>query len=149
MWLDAVKRRAEDARLACEDGLAVFTRPVDSALRDFESAAAAPGAPGSVRAAESVLSEARLARETLETGAAEPACVASRREILVYLNHLTLGFAAWLSLGSRNPKDSADLASIIRRARAHQARAFTSGRYPADRPGVGSTPRLPGGSGTV
>src|SRR5258706_678846 len=42
MWLDAVKRRAEDARLAGAGGLAGFTRPVDSALRDFESAAAAP-----------------------------------------------------------------------------------------------------------
>jgi hypothetical protein len=149
MWLDAVKRRAEDARLACADGLAVFTRPVDSALRDFEAAAAAPGAPGSVRAAESVLSRATLARERLETGLAEPACVASRREILVYLNHLTLGFQAWLSLGSRSPKDSADLASIIRRARAHQARAFTSARSRADRAAVGRPPRLPVGSGTT
>ena len=149
MWLDAVKRRAEDARLACADGLAVFTRPVDSALRDFEAAAAAPGAADSVRAAESVLSEARLAREKLETGAAEPACVASRREILVYLNHLTLGFQAWLSLGSRSPKDSADLVAIIRRARAHRARAFASGRSRADRAAVGGTPRLPRGSGTA
>jgi hypothetical protein len=147
MWLDAVKRRAEDALLSCEDGLAAFTRPVDSALSDFEAAAAAPGAPGSLPAAQSVLAEARLAREKLETGAAEPACVASRREILIYLNHLTLGFAAWLSSGSRSPKDSADLASIIRRARAHQARAFTSARSRADRAAVGSTPRLPVGSG--
>jgi hypothetical protein len=149
MWLDAVKRRAEDALLACADGFAVFTHPVDSALRDFEAAAAAPGAAGSMRAAESVLAKATLAREKLETGAAEPACVASRREILVYLNHLSLGFQAWLSLGSRSPKDSADLVAIIRRARAHQARAFTSGRSRADRAGVGNTPRLPGGSGTM
>ena len=149
MWLDAVKRRAEDARLACEDGLAVFTRPVDFALRDFESAAAASGGGRSVEAAESVLAEARLARERLETGAAEPACIASRREILVYLNHLTLGFQAWLSLGSRSPKDSADLASIIRRARAHRQRALTSGRSLADRAADRSRPRLPRGSGTV
>jgi hypothetical protein len=149
MWLDAVKRRAEDARMACADSLEVFTRPVDFALSDFESAMAAPGASGSVHAAESVLAEARLAREKLEAGAAEPACVASRREILVYLNHLTLGFQAWLSLGSRGPKDSADLVAIIRRARAHQARAFTSSRSPAGRAAVGGTPRLPGGSGTA
>jgi hypothetical protein len=149
MWLDAVKRRAEDTRMACADALEVFTRPVDLALRDFESAAAAPGARGSVRAAESVLAEARLAREKLETGAVEPACVASRREILVFLNHLTLGFQAWLSLGSRSSKDSADLDSIIRRARAHQARAFTSSRSRAGRPAVRGTPRLPGGSGTA
>jgi hypothetical protein len=149
MWLDAVKRRAEDARMACADGLEVFTRPVDRALSDFESAAAAPGAPGSVRAAESVLAEARLAREKLETGAAEPACVAARREILVYLNHLTLGFAAWLSLGSRSPGDSADLVAIIRRARAHQARALTSSRSRAGRAAAESPPRPPGGSGTA
>ena len=149
MWLDAVRRRAEDTLLSCVDGLAVFTRPVDSALRNFEAAAAAPGAAGSVRAAESVLSRARLAREKLETGAAEPACIGSRREILVYLNHLTLGFQAWLSLGSRSPKDSADLASIIRRARAHQARALTSARFRAGRAAAGSTPRLPRGSRTT
>jgi hypothetical protein len=147
MWLDAVKRRAEDARMACADALVVFTRPVDRALLEFESAAAAPGAQGSVRAAESVLVEARLAREKLETGgAAEPACVASRSEVLVYLNHLTLGFQAWLSLGSRSPKDSADLAAIIRRARAHEARAFTSSRSRAGRAAAGGTPRPPGGS---
>src|SRR5439155_2417660 len=52
MWLDAVKRRAEDARLACADGLAGFTRPVDSAPSGFESVAAVPVAAGSVRAAE-------------------------------------------------------------------------------------------------
>jgi len=149
MWLDAVKRRAEDARLACADGLGGFTRPVDSALRDFEAAVAAPGGRGSVEAAEAVLAEARLARERMEDGAAEPACVASRREILVYLNHLTLGFQAWLSLGSRSPKDSAELASIIRRARAHQARAFTSAWSRADRAAARSTPRLPCGSRTA
>ena len=149
MWLNAVKRRAEDARMACADGLAVFTRPVDFALRDFESGAAAPGARGGVAAAESVLAEARLAREKLETGAAEPACVASRREILVYLSHLTLGFQAWLSLGSPSPKDTADLAAIIRRARAHQARAFVSPRSRSDRAAVGGLPRLPRGSGTA
>ena len=126
MWLNAVRRRAEDARRACSDGLEVLTRPVNLALRDFESAAAAPGATGNVRAAESVLAEARLAREKLESRATEPACVASRREILIYLNHLTLGFDAWLASGSRSPRDSDDLGSIIRRARAHEARAITS-----------------------
>jgi len=126
MWLDAVRRRAEDARMTCSDALEVFTRPVDLALRDFESVAAAPGGKGSVRAAESVLAEARLAREKLETGATDPACVVSRREVLIFLNHLALGFQAWLSLGSRSPRDSDDLGSIIRRARAHRARAITS-----------------------
>jgi hypothetical protein len=41
MWLHAVKRRAEDPRMACADGLEVFTRPVDRALFDsFRSSGA-------------------------------------------------------------------------------------------------------------
>ena len=126
MWLAAVRRRAEDTRSACLAELEAFTRPVDRALRDFESAAAAPGGNGSVRAAEAVLAEANLAREKLEAAETEPACIASRREVLIFFNHLTLGFQAWLSLGSRNRTDSDALASIIRRARTHEERAIIS-----------------------
>jgi hypothetical protein len=119
MWLGAVKRRAEDARSACVTELEVFTRPVDLALVEFESAAATSGREGTVRAAEAVLAEARLAREKLEAGPTDIACAAARREVLVFFNHLSLGFQAWLSLGSRGAKDDADLAAIIRRARVH------------------------------
>lgn len=126
MWLDAVRRRAEDTRSPCAGALEVFTRPVDRALRNFEWAAAAPGGQGSVETAEAVLAQARLAREKLEAGVTDPACIAARRETLVFFNHLTLGFQAWLSLGSRGSKDLAELAAIIRRARVHEERAITS-----------------------
>lgn len=49
-------------------------------------------------------------------------CEPSRREELVYLNHLTLGFTGWIAARSRRPPVVYDVASIVRRARVHQAR---------------------------
>lgn len=126
MWLEAIRRRAETPRLACSDEMRVFTLPADTALAGFESALAAPDPKESVRSAEAVLAEARLAREKLEVAVTEPACAVSRRETLLFVNHLVLGFQAWIGLASRDRRDDENLGSIIRRARAHQRRAFTS-----------------------
>jgi hypothetical protein len=141
MWLEAIRRRAEDARSACLEEMKVLTDPVDRALAEFESAEAVPGREGSVRAAESVLAAARLAREKLEAAAAEPACVAPRRETLIFLNHVILGFAASGGPGSRGPRDSDELGEILRRARAHQKRAITSSLRRDRGPGVAGTKR--------
>lgn len=141
MWLEAIRRRAEDARSTSLDEMKVLTDPVDHALADFESAEAAPGREGSVRAAESVLAEARLAREKLEAAGTDPACVAPRREVLIFLNHVILGFQAYMGLGTRGPKDSDELGEILRRARAHQKRAITSSLRRDPRPAVAGTTR--------
>jgi hypothetical protein len=141
MWLEAIRRRAEDARSTCLDEIKLLTDPVDLALADFESADRAPGRKGSVRAAESVLAKARLAREKLEAAPAEPACGVPRREILIFLNHVILGFAAYVGLGSPSPKDSDNLGEILRRARAHQKRAITSSLLPDAYDGVPGTAR--------
>ncbi len=141
MWLEAIRRRAEDTRSTCLDEMKVLMDPVDLALADFESADAAPGRKGSVRAAESVLAEARLAREKLEAVGTDPACVAPRREALIFLNHVILGFAAYMGLGSRGPKDSDELGEILRRARAHHKLAITSSLPPDPHGGVPGTTR--------
>jgi hypothetical protein len=127
MWLEAIRRRAEGARSTCLDEMKVLTDPVDLALADFESAGIASGGEGSARAAESVLAAAKLAREKLEAAGTDSACVAPRREILIFVNHVILGFQAWIGRGARGPRDSEELGSILRRARAHQKRAMTFG----------------------
>jgi hypothetical protein len=120
VWLDAIRRRAEDARRSCVDGLAAITRPVNEALEEFESDQAA--AKSEALAAQRVLAEARLAREKLESTAAEPPCLRSKQEELVFLNHLILGFQAYIESGSRDSRSLESLLSIIRRARVHQER---------------------------
>lgn len=115
-WLEAIRRRAEDPRRSCVEKIATVTRPVNRALEEFE--AAKREAP----AAQRVLEEARLAREKLESTAAEPSCARSRQEELVFLNHLILGFQVYIGSGSRDAKSLDSLESIIRRARVHQER---------------------------
>jgi hypothetical protein len=127
MWLEAIRRRAEGARSTCLEEMRGLTNPVDLALADFESAEAVAGREGSVGAAESVLAAARLAREKLEAAGTDPACVTPRREFLVFVNHVILGFQAWIGPGTRSARDSEELGSILRRARAHQKRAMTFG----------------------
>jgi hypothetical protein len=141
MWLEAIRRRAEGARSTCLEEMKALTSPVDLALADFESAEAAAGREGSVHAAESVLAAARLARERLEAAGTDPACLAPRREILVFLNHVILGFQAWIDPGAGGAKDSDELGSILRRARAHQKRAIISSLRPNPRHGVPGTTR--------
>ena len=118
-WLEAIRRRAEDPRRSCVELIAAVTRPVNRALEEFDSGQAAKG---DSPAAQRVLAEARLAREKLESTAAEPSCVRSKQEELVFLNHLILGFQAYVGSGSRDSKSLDSLESIIRRARAHQDR---------------------------
>ena len=148
MWLEAIRLRAEDARSTCLEEMKILTDPVDLALADFESAEAGPGRKGSLRAAESVLAQARLAREKLEAAGTDPACVAPRREVLIFVNHVILGFQAYIGLGSRGAKDSDELGSILRRARAHQKRAMTSSlrRGPRDGGSGTTTPRRASGT---
>ncbi|HSP94590.1 MAG TPA: hypothetical protein VLU06_08555 [Thermoanaerobaculia bacterium] len=123
MWLAAIRRRAEDALGSCLEELEAVTRPVNKALELFESGG--PAAKREASAAQRVLAEARLAREKLESTAAEPPCLRSKQEDLVFLNHLILGFQAYIGSGSRDAKSLDSLESIIRRARVHQARGRT------------------------
>ncbi len=123
MWLEAIRRRAEDARIPCIEELKAFTDPVNRALDGFESGRG--GEKSSTRAAERVLAQARLAREKLESTAIEPSCLQSKQEELIFLNHLILGFQAYIGSGLRDAKTLNGLESIIRRARVHQERGRT------------------------
>jgi hypothetical protein len=134
-WLEAIRRRAEDVRRSCLEELETVTRPVNRALDTFESG---PPSEREAPAALRVLVQARLAREKLESTATEPPCLRSKQEELVFLNHLILGFGAYVGSGSRDSKSLDSLESIIRRARVHQERgrsrisgAGTGGSRPA------------------
>jgi len=140
MWLEAIRRRAEHARIPCIEELKSVTRPVNQALDGFESGRG--GEKSGMRAAERVLAQARLAREKLESTATEPPCLRSKQEELIFLNHLILGFQAYIGSGSRDPKSLDSLESIIRRARVHQER----GRTGTEHSGAGTrrSPRVSG-----
>ncbi|HKF42794.1 MAG TPA: hypothetical protein VKG01_06830 [Thermoanaerobaculia bacterium] len=114
-WLDAIRRRAERHRPPCTDGLAAFARPVDEALAAFEK----QEGPG-----DAVLAQALLVRGKVETAEIDPACAAARREVLVYFNHLILGFQGYLREGLRDQAAREKLDAIVRRARAHEMRGL-------------------------
>jgi hypothetical protein len=116
MWLDAIRRRATDPGLSCRGEIEPFARPVDDALSKFEAGGEA----------EDVLGQARLVREKLENARVDPACESSRREVLVFFNHVILGFQAYLAGGARSAATRGELGSILRRARAHEERGLGS-----------------------
>jgi hypothetical protein len=105
---------------SCLQLLETSTAPVARSVLRFE--AAEDRGPDAVRAATEVLAGASAARDRLEAVAVSGFCEPSRREELVYLNHLTLGFAGWLDARSRRPPVKYDVRSIVRRARVHQVR---------------------------
>jgi hypothetical protein len=112
MWLDAIHRRALDPLSGCRDTIEPFSRPVDEALARFENG----------ESADEVLGQARLVRERLERAAVNPACEVFRREVLIFLNHVILGFQRYLARGARDGNSRAELDSILERARAHERR---------------------------
>ena len=121
MWLEAIRRRAEGARSACLEEMRSLTNPVDRALADFESAEAASGREGSGRAVESVLAAAKLAREKLEAAGTDPACEAPRREVLLFFNHVILGFQAYIArapVARKTPRTSARSSAAPARIRS-------------------------------
>jgi hypothetical protein len=116
---------------SCLELLDTSTASVARSVLRFE--AAGDIGPNATRAAKEVLARASAARDRLEAATVSEFCEPSRREELVYLNHLTLGFAGWLEAGLRRPTAAYDVRSIVRRARVHQARGrerLGSGRNP-------------------
>ena len=114
MWLDAIRKRAENPLSACREELEPFARPVEEALARFEIGGGA----------DEVLGQARLVREKLEKAPIDPSCEASRREVLVFLNHVVLGFQAYLAAGRRTDAARTQLDTILLRARAHERRGL-------------------------
>jgi hypothetical protein len=104
----------------CLRYLDAATSRVESAVRLFESEPSDGAA--AIGAAKTVLTFARRARSQLEGSAAPPGCAYPRSEELIYLNHLVPGFEGWLAAQGRRPPVDYELASIIRRARAHRQR---------------------------
>jgi len=105
----------------CARLLQSSTVPVERALALFESKPG-PSAEALVAARE-VLARAHEARDRLEAARVGAFCAPSRGAELIYLNHLTLGFTAWIAARTRRPPGEYDLASIIRRARTHRERS--------------------------
>ena len=116
MWLDAIRRRAMDPFAGCREAIESFARPVDQALARFEDGGAA----------DEVLERALLGRGKLEQAPIDPACEVSRREVLIYLNHVILGFERYLARGLRDRDSRAELESILERARAHERRGIAA-----------------------
>ena len=118
-WLDAIRRRAEMHRPPCVDAIAAFLRPVDEALSGFEKEEVL---------ADTVIAQSLLVRGKLEAAAIDPECADAKREALIYLNHLIPAFQAYLGRGVRNKAARDELDSIVRRGRAHEARAVHGSR---------------------
>jgi hypothetical protein len=114
MWLAAIRRRAMDPLSGCREAIEPLARPVDEALARFENGGAA----------DEVLGRALLVREKLEQAAIDPVCEVSRREVLIYLNHVILGFQRYLARGLPDRDSRAELESILQRARAHERRGI-------------------------
>ena len=111
---------AGGANADCARLLDGATAPVERSLTFFElqpeySAAA-------LSSARELLARAHDARDRLEAARVGSFCAPSRSEELIYLNHLTLGFTGWTAARARRPPSVYDIASIVRRARAHRAR---------------------------
>ena len=104
----------------CMRLLQTSTGAVEKALTLFESRP--EGSAEAPVAARAVLASAHEARDRLEVARVSAFCAPSRSEELIYLNHLTLGFTGWFAARARRPPEEYDLASIIRRARAHRER---------------------------
>lgn len=104
-------------RADCLRTLERETAATDRALARFESSGSAD-----VAKAREVLAAATSDRDRLEKRRVSSFCGPSRAEELVFLNHLTLGFGAWIAARSRRPGADYELASIIRRARVHRDR---------------------------
>ena len=99
----------------CLEDLAAFARPVDEALAAFEK-----GNSG----ADAVLAQALLVRQKVESAPTDPACAAAKGEVLIYFNHLILGFQGYLGAGLRDRASREKLDSIVRRAREHERRGL-------------------------
>ena len=108
------------AQRACLRLLESSTAAVAKEVRRFE--AATPDGNEALDAARGVLVAATAARDQLEAVQVSAFCEPSRREELIYLNHLTLGFGGWIAARSRRPAAEYDVLSIVRRARIHQGR---------------------------
>ena len=104
----------------CARLLQSSTVAVEQTLALFESKSG--NSAEALVAAREVLARAQEARDRLEATQVGAFCAPSRAEELIYLNHLTLGFGGWIAARARRPPGEYDLASIIRRARAHRER---------------------------
>jgi hypothetical protein len=120
MWLEAIRRRAESPRPSCLRELESFAGPVDKALARFEAA----GPPEKAAAAAEVLRQTRLLREDLERAPMDERCAASRREILIFFNHVLIGFEGYLARDPPTGAARTELDSILRRGRAHESRGL-------------------------
>ena len=111
---------AGSANADCARLLDGATAPVERSLAVFESRP--ENSEAALSAARELLARARDARDRLEAVRIGSFCAPSRSEELIYLNHLTLGFTGWIAARARRPPSVYDIASIVRRARAHRAR---------------------------
>ena len=91
----------------------------ETALADFDAAAARREAARCNVAARQALEAARAARDQVEGYAVPEKLVPSRREELIFLNHAVPTFQAFLA-GDAGSSEIGNLRSILARGRMHQ-----------------------------
>jgi hypothetical protein len=115
--------RGDRDREAFLESIAEAERPMEASWREFDAAGARGDAVGARRAAEETTQAALSARDRIG-GLSVPASLeTSRREEVVFLSHVTLGFSRYAADGNL-----AELRSVVQRGRTHQSRGRDAAR---------------------
>ena len=91
--------------------------------REFDAAIARGDAAGARTAAEETAAAAVSARDRVGRLSVPPSIETARREELVFLSHLALGFPRYAASGNLS-----ELRSVLERGRAHQSRGRKAAR---------------------
>jgi hypothetical protein len=91
--------------------------PMEAGWREFDAAIARADLAGARRAAEQTAAAASSARDRIGRLTVPPSLDTARREELVFLSHVALGFPRYAAGGNLS-----ELRSIPQRGRAHQCR---------------------------
>ncbi len=97
--------------------------PVEASWREFDAAAARRDVAGARNAAERTAAAAVSARDRIGYLSVPPSLETSRREELVFLSHVALGFPRYAADGNLP-----ELQSVLQRGRMHQARGREAAR---------------------
>lgn len=97
--------------------------PMEASWREFDIALARGDAASARRAAEQTATAASSARDRIGRLTVPPSLDTARREELVFLSHVALGFPRYAAGGNLS-----ELRSILQRGRAHQSRGREAAR---------------------
>jgi len=115
--------RGDPGREAYLEAVTEAEVPVEAGWREFDQAIERRDAAGARRAAEQTATAASSARERIGRLPIPPSLDTARREELVFLSHVALGFPRYAA-GGNLP----ELRSILQRGRVHQNRGREAAR---------------------